>query len=176
MKPLNIYHVYYGKFDTQTMDLMDFLGATIGGSRYFSTVSAYYQVDSNGQRQYAASNVSFVKRAIYNKGAFNTKILSDQDFYQAVNYSIRHNNLPSDENGLYVVMFNGGFVADGWNNVTSRSTIYCGWHSVYDYRGKLLKIAVIGNPQVSANSVSDDRYFTDDCYKLYNERIELVIL
>ena len=155
VKPLNLYNIYFGKFDAPTMDLMDYLGSTIGGSRYFSTVSTYYQVDSNGNRQYATSNATFVKRAVYNKGAFGLTV-GYQDFYNVISALIAKNQLPVDTNGLYIIMFNGGFTFDGWNSLTDPNNIICGFHTNVDYSelNATLAVVVIGNPLITTTEVS----------------------
>jgi len=145
--PIRLYNIYLGDFRSnqsiETMNLMDYFAAHIGGSSWYNSTTLYYQMSPNGVKTYASSSVTFVKRVNAlptSKGLYfnETKVIN------LIIQLINSNLLPLDTNGIYSVIMRGDFVFEGWLNT------WCGYHTAFYLRdGRIIKFVVIGDPSTA---------------------------
>jgi hypothetical protein len=138
---LNVYNIYLGAFSDSTMDLMDYLGAQIGSSKWYNILTAYYYYDPKyGQRQYVTNGTSFGGRATLlpdEKGL--TMTVDDIVSLLYATLMDPHSDLIMDSGGVYEVMFrgdfnvsfNGGYWLQDW----------CSFHSSFELpTGDVIKV------------------------------------
>lgn len=143
---VNLYHVYFGKFDSKKSDhmknLMDYFGKRFSTLSWFGVLSEYYQIDNKGIKTFAANSTRFVRSALYKSTSKEIKV-NDYDMIDSIQWLINNRQLPADPNGIYVVMFRGDFEYDGWLDY------WCAKHDYFPFNDMTLKYAVVGDPSTS---------------------------
>ncbi|MFD2270680.1 hypothetical protein ACFS07_04905 [Undibacterium arcticum] len=115
---------------------MNNLAQSIGGSPYFNINSTYH--DKAGT---PVQNVVTYAGEFIDNGSLGPQ-LSDANIQSIVSSAITSHALPSDADGVYMVL------TDKYTTATSGfCTQYCGWHTHATIGGKDIKYAFIGNPE-----------------------------
>lgn len=133
---VNLYHIYLGKFLSSTTKILETFANNLGQTAWMSVLpNSYYYMTKTGQKILAASGTKFAGSASYLTTASSLN-LSNAVIQNYVNQFIGSGKT-ADPNGIYLVFFNGGFTAAGWNTGPAG---WCGYHIPNSH------IAVIGNP------------------------------
>ena len=143
---MNIYHVYFGRFDTaasQSMvGLMNYFASNIYTLPWFPVLTEYYQYQ-NRKKVSGAHNATFKGSAVYKPGGVALTI-SVIDIVASIATSINSGKLPVDQNGVYFVIFRGDFIHNGW------LTQWCGYHGSFVLTSNVvIKFAVVGDPSTT---------------------------
>ena len=131
------YVIWYGTFDSGTMNIVSALISSIGGSPYFNIVAGYF--DGNGNSISNSLPVLGTIQNNYSKG----KALQTSDVSQIVVDAISGGLLPSDGNGVYLLLTASDVTVPGFG------TAFCGYHSVRPLNGTDIHYAFVGNPAPS---------------------------
>ena len=147
-KTVNIYHIYFGRFDSaasQSMiGLMKYFASYIHTLPWFPVLTQYYQYQDY-KKVYAAHNTTYKGSAGYKPGAVLLKI-GINDIISSIVSSINSGKLPVDPNGVYFVIFRGDFEYDGW------LTQWCGYHGSFQLTNNVyIKFAVLGDPSTTTD-------------------------
>jgi len=144
---VKMYNIYFGKFSSTTMDLMDYFAANVGTSTWYSVLSTYSHVVNGVKTSIPPSGKAvFVDRWTYRPSS--TKLtITDADIVNAISSNLNSptHTMPFDDDGIYFVMFRGDFIYSGWNDPSS-SYGYCGYHTVLSINDLRIKLAVVGDP------------------------------
>jgi hypothetical protein len=132
---VNIYYIWYGNWsgNSATTILTDFI-SNLGGSPYENINTTYYNSANthvSGLLNYAGSTTDN-----YSQGASN---LTDAAIATVVSNAITSGKLPSDPNGLYMVLTSADVTKGGF------CSQYCGWHTHQTVGTTDVKYAFVGN-------------------------------
>lgn len=132
---VHVYYVWYGNWagNTATTILTD-LASSLGGSPYWNINTTY----RNGAGAFVSNSLRYVAATTddYSQGT----ALSDAQVRAVVTSAITSGRLPSDANGVYLVLTS--------QDVTATSgfcTSYCGWHTHATVNGVDIKYGFVGN-------------------------------
>eukprot|EP01035_Chromulina_nebulosa_P025783 gene25783-33672_t len=147
-KTVNIYHIYFGRFDSAAsksmVGLMNYFASNIYTLPWFPVLSEYYQYQ-NMKKESCAHNATFKGSAVYKPGGVGLTI-SVTDIVASIAASINSGKLPIDQNGVYVVIFRGDFIHAGW------LTQWCAYHgSFFLSNNVIIKFAAVGDPSTTAD-------------------------
>jgi hypothetical protein len=135
----NLYLIFYGgwRADLQdtTVQILNDLAITIGGSPYFSTVASY--PNASGQRPSGGIIYGGFLVDAYSHGT----VLSDADIADILRYQFSEFQLPMDAKGIYVVVAS----PDVWAS-SGQGESYCAKHFVSRVWGWEFATAYIGAP------------------------------
>jgi len=114
----NVYYIWYGSWDGASQNVLNNLASHIGGSPYFNINTNYY----NGSGTHVQNVVSLMGSTT-DSCSLGTQ-LTDANIESIVATAITSGALPSDANGVYMVL------TDKNTRATSGfCTQYCGWHT-----------------------------------------------
>jgi hypothetical protein len=137
-----MYYIWYGsQWDTASKNVLTNLGQKIGGSPYFNINTTYY----NGSNVHVQNSVTLAGTTT-NTGTYGTR-LTDANILSIVSDAITSGKLPSDVNGVYMVLTDKATTA-----TSGFCTQYCGWHDHATVGGKDIKYAFIGNAETQCAS------------------------
>jgi hypothetical protein len=140
--PTNMYYIWYGsQWDTASKNVLTNLGQKIGGSPYFNINTTYY----NGSNVHVQNSVTLAATTI-NTGTYGTR-LTDANILSIVSDAITSGKLPSDVNGVYMVLTDKATTA-----TSGFCTQYCGWHDHASIGGKDIKYSFVGNAETQCAS------------------------
>lgn len=129
---INIYHIYFGAFSTNTTYLMNYFATDISSSRWYKVLFAYCQVQNNFKACVQPGKAVFKGSWVYKPTAKGIAI-TDTDMKDALFSNIRSNGLPSDPaNGIYVIMFRGDFSYAGWREYDKLGA-FCSYHDLFRF-------------------------------------------
>lgn len=130
--PVNLYYIWYGDNDDTTRSVLTDFGNTLGGSRWYQLLTSY--TDGNG----VPLSKSLVLKGAVSVGYTQGKTLSTPAVQSIVQDVIASQALPSDTNGVYLVLTARDVVPD--------TTGFCGYHSLYrTSSGDAIKFGLILN-------------------------------
>ena len=132
-----IYYIWYGNWSGNTaVSILGDFAQNLGGSPYYNVNTSYY----NGSNTHLSNSINFGPSAIdsYSQGA----ALSDAGVQAVVAGAISSGALPTDSNGLYMVLTSADV-----NESSGFCTKYCGWHTHGTIGGTDIKYAFVGNPE-----------------------------
>jgi hypothetical protein len=140
--PTKLYYIWYGsQWDAASKNVLTNLGQKIGGSPHFNINTTYY----NGAGTHVVNSVTLAGTTT-NSGTYGTR-LTDANILSIVSGAISSGALPSDANGVYMVLTD--------KTVTATSgfcTQYCGWHDHATIGGKDIKYSFVGNAETQCPS------------------------
>jgi hypothetical protein len=140
--PTNMYYIWYGsQWDAASQNVLTNLGQHIGGSPYFNINTTYY----NSANVHVQNSVTLAGSTT-NTGTYGTQ-LTDANIASIVSDAITSGKLPSDSNGVYVVLTDHSTTA-----TSGFCTQYCGWHDHTSIGGKDIKYAFVGNAETQCAS------------------------
>lgn len=132
---VHLYYVWYGDWsnNSATTILTD-LASNLGGSPYWNINTTY----RNGAGAFISNSLTYggATTDAYSRGT----ALSDANIQAVVSDAITSGRLPSDANGIYLVLTS--------QDVTATSgfcTSYCGWHNHATIGGVDIKYGFVGN-------------------------------
>ena len=133
---VNLYLIWYGDWtqDANANTILTDWAQSIGGSPYENINTTYG--DSNGN---VSGLISYGGAASVAASAFGTS-LSDSSIASIVSTVLRAGTLPTDANGVYMVL-----TAPGIQETSGFLTQYCGWHTYGTINGANIKYAFIGD-------------------------------
>jgi hypothetical protein len=133
---VHVYLIWYGNWagDSSTTILPKLISG-LSGSPYYNINTTYY--DGAGRRVPNSVTLSGQTNDAYSQGS---KSLTDSAINAIVAKAITSGALPSDTNGLYMVLTSVDVSKSGF------LTSYCGWHTNGTINGADIKYAFIGNP------------------------------
>lgn len=179
--PVNLYHIYFGKFNTQKSiamkNLMDYFGQYFTTLPWFGMLSEYYQMDYNKRiKSFAANSTRFIKSVSYSPTSWAIDV-DDDDMAESIRSLIRNNQLRADPNGIYIIIFRGDLRYNGWLDN------WCAKHDSFSINDVTLKYAVVGDPatatdewnKCSANSFPNQNSGADSMFTYYAHEIAEVI-
>lgn len=141
--PVNLYNIYYGTENSKS--LMDYFATYIGNSDWYSIMRHY----TTGTTSIAGA-VTFKKSTSILTGTLAT--LTDSAVITIITNLFTSNTLTVDANGIYAFIFKGDIAFSGW------LTQWCGYHSSFNYNGKLIKYFISGDPAYGTNGVNCQGY------------------
>lgn len=133
---VSIYYIWYGDWlqDPNANVILTDWANSIGGSPYEIVNSTYGDPTGN-----VSGAITYGGSTDVSAGTFGTS-LSDSDIGSIVSNSLTTGALPTDANGVYLVL-----TAPGVNETSGFLTQYCGWHT-YGYLNVLaVKYAFVGD-------------------------------
>jgi len=137
---VHVYVIWYGKWaGTKAVPLLTDLLRGFAFSPYAGTNATYTDAKKHKVStdvQYAASVTD-----AYSHGT----TLSDANVRDVVQRAIHANALPSDSNGIYVVLTSADV-----HESSGFGTRYCGWHSRTTFRRKPVRFVFAGDPTTQA--------------------------
>lgn len=133
---VNVYTIWYGNWTGNTAPtiISDFLNS-LGGSPYWNMNTTYY----NGSKTPLQNALAYLGTTTDNYSQGTS--LSDSQIRTVVSSAISSGRLPSDANGIYLVLTSADVTAS-----SGFCTQYCGWHTYATLSSKAIKYAFIGNP------------------------------
>jgi hypothetical protein len=142
VSPNHVYYIWYGsQWDTASKNVLTNLGQNIGGSPYFNINTTYY----NGSNVHVQNSVTLAGSTT-DSGTLGTR-LTDANILTIVSNAITSGALPSDTNGVYMVLTDKATTA-----TSGFCTQYCGWHDHATIGGKDIKYAFVGNAETQCAS------------------------
>jgi hypothetical protein len=140
----NVYYIWYGTWDSNSVGLLENLAQYIGASPYYHINTTYYS-SANGVTTPVTPKVVFAGHAIdnYSQG----KSLSDSAVQAVVSHAISSGQLVKDTNGVYFVL-----TASDVKETSGFCSQYCGWHTHATVLGADIKYAFVGNPATQCPS------------------------
>jgi hypothetical protein len=132
-----IYYIWYGTWGTDSAKvILDDFAQSLGGSTYYGINTSYYYQPVGGGQTFIPNSISFGGE--YNDAGSLTLNLASGDVSRIVQNTINQGHLPSDPNGIYLVLTA--------SNVTEGSfcSSYCGYHSVQWIAGTPIKYGFVG--------------------------------
>jgi len=133
---VHVYLIWYGNWSGNTSTaILPALVTGLSGSPYYNINTTYY----DGSNRKVPNTVTLAGQTsdAYSQGSSN---LSDNAITAIVASAITGGRLPSDTNGLYMVLTSADVTKSGF------LTQYCGWHTNGSIGGADIKYAFIGNP------------------------------
>jgi hypothetical protein len=132
----NVYFIWYGIWNgSSTPPILADLVQNLGGSSYFQAVTRY--ANAAGIAPMNAVQYSGAYFDWFSRGTS----LSSTDVMLVAADAIASGNLPSDPDGVYVVLTSAN-VAE----TSGFGTAYCGWHNQIFVNGVTAKTIFVGNP------------------------------
>ena len=134
--PTHLYLIWYGSWDgNSATSILTDLAGSLGASPYFAINSSYMQMDFKT----VSTDVTYAGEIAdaYSRG----KRLTDADVRRVVGKALSSGSLPTDENGIYLVITSADVVESSGFTKT-----YCGWHSHARLAKADIKFAFIGDP------------------------------
>ena len=134
--PTHLYLIWYGSWDgNSATSILTDLAGSLGASPYFAINSSYMQMDFKT----VSTDVTYAGEIAddYSRG----KRLTDADVRRVVGKALSSGSLPTDENGIYLVITSADVVESSGFTKT-----YCGWHSHAKLAKTDIKFAFIGDP------------------------------
>lgn len=146
----HIYFIWYGNWsgNTATSILPQFI-SDLNHTKYFNTNTTYGTewTDGNGSGQILAES-TMVNTISFNGQVFDSyshgTTLSLSGVEAVVSRALA-NGLPTDGNGIYLVLTSADVTATSGNQ--SFCNNFCGYHSAYSHNNFLIPFGFIGNPQ-----------------------------
>lgn len=133
---VNLYYIWYGNWSgNEAVRILTDFGSRLGGSDYYNISTTYY----NGSNIHLSNSIHLAGQVddSYSRGSS----LSDADI-QAIVVSKIGNGLPSDTNGIYIVLTSADVTAS-----SGFCTKYCGWHTHASVTSAgQIKYAFVGDP------------------------------
>jgi hypothetical protein len=153
ISPPQLYNIYYGDFSSdyaqQTMNLVDYFAANLGGSDWWGIHLDYYQ-KVGGITQYMVNSMDFIKSINVQPSRLSGSLTID-DVVETIIDAISSGQIPADPNAIYAFIFAGYFeftLGDGSKWID----YWCGFHTRFDYTPAgskvpiILKYMVMGDP------------------------------
>ncbi len=132
----NVYYIWYGNWTGSTTPaILTDLASNLTGSPWWNINTSY--ADGAGKKVVNRVNWLGSTTDSYSLGA----ALSDANVKTVVTSAITSGRLPSDANGIYVVLSSADV-----NETSGLCTQYCGWHSAATLGAVVIKYAFVGNP------------------------------
>jgi len=153
---VNLYHIYYGDFSsvvgTQSKQLIDFFGSTIGGSSWYNIMTTYYQ--TVGTTKTYVSNSVVKKNTVSLATTQQGGSVTSAQIVTLISNLISAGTLPNDPNGVYMFIFRGDISvtwSDGssWAGASS-SGQWCGIHDAFAYGNGYIKFSAVGDTNFGA--------------------------
>jgi hypothetical protein len=141
--PTHLYLIWYGSWDgNSATGILTDLAGSLGASPYFAINSSYMQMDFKT----VSTDVTYAGEITdaYSRG----KRLTDADVRRVVAKALSSGSLPTDENGIYLVLTSADVIESSGFTKT-----YCGWHSHAQLSKTDIKFAFIGDPTTQGLSV-----------------------
>ncbi len=135
----HVYYIWYGSWSSTDQGILTDLAMSIGNTPYFNINKTYFDhsnVHVSGLVSYNGATTD-----AYSQGPASTS-LSDAQILNVVTAAISSGRVPSDTNGIYMVLTSKDVHKSGFG------TSYCGWHSRATIGGADIKYAFIGDPSV----------------------------
>jgi hypothetical protein len=137
---VNVYLIWYGNWAGNTAKegttpILPTLITGLSGSPYYNINTTYY----DGSSRHVPNKVNLAGQAS-DAGSQGISNLSDNAINAIVTNAITTKALPSDPNGLYMVLTAPNVTKSGF------LTQYCGWHTNATIGGVDIKYAFIGDP------------------------------
>lgn len=132
---VNVYYVLYGNWsDAGAVAILEDFAKNVGGSPYEDINTTYY----DGSGNHVSGQVTFGKSVMdaYSHGT----ALADADVQAVVASHIASGELPSDSNGIYLVLTSADV-----NETSGFCTQYCGWHDRATIGGADIKYGFVGD-------------------------------
>ncbi len=134
MPHVNMYHIWFGSFDVNTISLVDYFATNINGSAWLNIGKSLY----NNQNQHIQNSVDLVK-SVQVSSAQSWSV----DPATIITNLINAGTLPIDTEGSYVIFF-------GDIDVSGFTTSWCGYHShltlMFSSTNYVLKFSMVGDP------------------------------
>jgi len=161
---INFYNIFMGAFDESTKSLMDYFANNIGGTAWFNVFTSYYEI-RNRVSTYM-SNSATLKQSLSLDSSTSSMTLSDLDIRSMLSDLLQSNELPTDFNGVYNIIFNGAFTVTSAKGVWPQN--WCSYSSTFSLTDPTasgsypaIKYAVMGNPSSTSGGavclVKDNR-------------------
>jgi len=132
----NVYLIWYGSWTGNTAQtILPALVTGLSASNYFGINTTY------GNAAGAKVSGQLKLGAQYTDAYSRGKALGDSDVAASVAAAITNKKLPTDTNGIYVVLSSADV-----GETSGFCTAYCGWHTYMTMGASNLKIAFVGNP------------------------------
>lgn len=149
---INLYNVYVGDFSSedsqQTIALMDYIAANIGGSSWNNMMTTYYQINSDGSRTYMSNAAQFIMSVNILPTAQGIAF-SEIEVIMALIGLFNDQTLPIDTDGVYCIILRGDISYDGWLSV------WCGYHTAFYLNdGRIIKFAFVGDPSTAPDGAA----------------------
>jgi hypothetical protein len=134
-----IYYIWYGNWtgDTAT-SILDDLARNLGGSPYYAINSTYYSITGGTGAHVPVSTAIAFGGETYDPGSFGTALGSNVS--TVVSNAISSGALPTDQNGIYIVLTAAGVTEDSFC-LRNR----CGYHSTVTVGGSTIRYAFVGH-------------------------------
>lgn len=140
--PIKMYYIWYGTaWDAPSQSLLTTWGNNIGGSPYFNINTTYY----NHSNVHVSNSVTLSGQT--STGYTYGTNLTDANIQQIVADAINSGKLPSDTNGVYMVLTDKTV-----GESSGFCTQYCGWHTHGTINGADIKYAFVGNAETQCAS------------------------
>jgi hypothetical protein len=144
--PIHLYYIWYGNWGSSPAPaiLGDF-AQDLGGSRYLAIAGTYASPDGvpvPNALTYGGSTTDS-----YSRGAS----LADADINAVVTSALTSNRLPTDPNGLYMVM-----TSKDVSETNGFCTNFCGWHRSATINGANIKYGFVGDGDACPSSCQSD--------------------
>jgi hypothetical protein len=137
----NVYYIWYGNWPTgnPVQPILDDFAGNLGGSPYFNINTTYYMGGGGGTRRFVFNALAFAGETTdnYSRGTS----LNDAAVQAIVSQAITSGALPSDSNGVYVVLASADV-----NETSGLDTQYCAFHTHSTIGGVDVKYAFVGDP------------------------------
>ena len=130
----HIYYIWYGNWDSSSIDILTNLANNIGGSPYFNINTGYF--DGQGRSVSNSVSLAATTQDNYSRGMR----LGDNDIWLIVTSALTQKRLPIDSNGVYFVLTAADVSVTGFPNTL------CGWHTEQSFGGTNIHYAFVGNP------------------------------
>jgi hypothetical protein len=166
---ISVYNLYYGDFSgavgNNTMYLVDYFSANLGGTPWYNIMTSYYQISTVAPRAkiYMGNNLIFKKRYLVNpagRGTTTTTVLNQRTFINALiaQFNNPNNPLPVDPNAVYMFIVRGDFTMTA--NGGAWLTDWCAYHSAfYLTNGWAIKYTVAGDPSTALYNGGNCEWF-----------------
>ena len=133
---VKVYLIWYGNWSGNTAtSILPTLVGGLSGSPYYNINTTYY--DGLNRKVPNLVTLGAQTTDAYSQGKSN---LSDGAINAIVARAISTNALPTDPNGLYMVLTSADVTKSGF------LTQYCGWHTNGTINGADIKYSFVGNP------------------------------
>jgi len=130
----NVYVIWYGTWDSASMDLLSGFIGSLGGSPYFNINTGYFDGQGN-----SVTNSLSLAGSTHNDYSRGTN-LGSSDIQRIVADTLAGGQLPLDPNGAYFVLTAADVKVSGFGSS------FCGYHSAQTYNSSIVRYAFVGNP------------------------------
>ena len=151
----NVYVIWYGGWDRQSCNpvtgsnsaasIIGDLATNLGDSPWNNINASYYQI-IKGERTYVSPSIDYLGCAL-DSGSLGLSLdyASGPQVGDVVKHALSSNLLPSDPNGVYMVLTNSNVEVNGFQ------TLFCGYHSVALNGSEKIPYGFVGDPSANMN-------------------------